>query len=307
MFAVKYDEYGEPGVLHVGESEEPHAGPGQVRIAVQAVGVNPFDWKLRMGAFKDMFPTQFPAIPGSEAAGIVDEVGEGVEEVKVGDNVFGIGQATTAEFAVLDHFEAAPPQISSSQAAGIATAAEAALRSLEILDLKPGQTLLIDGAAGGVGNAAAQFAVADGLVVIGTASAANHEHLRRLGVIPTTYGPGLAGRVAQLAPSGVDAALDVAGQGSLAELVAITGSGDSVLTIADFSAAEHGVQLTTQASAFHALKKAAGLIWAGKYTVTVDSTYDFADAKAAHERSQRGHARGKIVLNAPRTNTGIAG
>jgi len=297
MLAVTYAEYGDPSVLEVTTVPEPHAGPGQVRIAVRAAGVNPFDWKLRSGAFKDMFPMSLPAVPGQEAAGVVDEVGEGVEGVSVGDEVFGFGRGTYAEFAVLDHYAAKPGTLSWEQAAGVAVGAETALRALEMLTPSTGQTLLIDGAAGGVGSAAVQLALSDGLTVIGTASEANHDYLRSRGVLPTTYGPGLPQRVAELAPDGVDLALDIAGKGSLAELVEITGSPDRVVTIADFSAPEHGVRLATgDVQSFHALPKAAQLADAGKFTVAIDSQFGLADAAKAHERSQAGHVHGKIIL-----------
>lgn len=282
---------------------EPHAGQGQVRIKVRTAAVNPFDWKIRAGYLKDMMPTQFPATVGSDAAGVVDEVGEGVEGVSVGDEVFGVGQNATAEFTVLDHFVAKPTALSFEQAAGIPAVAETALRTLNLLNPAAGQTLLIDGAAGGVGSTAAQFAIADGVTVIGTASEANHDYLRSLGVVPTTYGPGLEARVAELAPGGIDAALDTAGKGSLPDLVKITGTPDKVVTIADFSAAEHGVRLTTgmgETQPQLALQKAVQLFEQKKLTVAVDSVFPLEEAAKAHERSEGGHVSGKIILTVTR-------
>ncbi|MFE4369069.1 NADP-dependent oxidoreductase [Streptomyces sp. NPDC056835] len=296
MLAVEYAEYGDPSVLGVATMPEPHAGPGQVRIAVYAAGVNPVDWKTRSGELKHLMPRKLPAIPGKEAAGVVDEVGEGVDAVAVGDEVFGLGTATAAQFAVLDHFAPKPASLDWSQAGGLAFVSETAARALEILDPSPGQTLLIDGAAGGVGSAAAQFALADGVAVIGTAGESNHAYLRSLGAEPTTYGPGLPERVAALAPNGVDAALDTVGKGSLPDLVAITGSADRVVTVADLSAAEHGVRFTTKASAFDALAKAARLADEGKFDVRIAAEFTLADAAKAHEISQGGHVMGKVIL-----------
>jgi NADPH:quinone reductase-like Zn-dependent oxidoreductase len=300
MFALTYDEYGDPSVLRVTTVPEPHAGPGEVRIAVRAAGVNPVDWKIRSGYLKDMMPVEFPAIPGSDAAGVVDEVGEGVEGVGVGDEVFGSGQGVSAEFAVLDHFTAKPAAMSWEEAAGLPVAAETAQRALDILKPSAGQTLLIEGAAGGVGSVAAQFAIADGVRVIGTASESNHDYLRSLGVIPTTYGPGLKERVAEPAPEGVDAALDTAGKGSLPDLVEITGSPGKVVTIADFEAAKYGVRVTAgmggEPRAWHALPKAARLFEQGELRVAVDSVFPLAEAAKAHERSEGGHVSGKIIL-----------
>jgi NADPH:quinone reductase-like Zn-dependent oxidoreductase len=296
MLSVTYAKFGDPSVLEVTTMPEPHAGPGQVRIAVRVAGVNAFDWKVRAGYLQDAFPTPFPAIPGLEAAGVVDEVGEDVQGVSIGDEVFGLGNGTSAEFAVLDHFAVKPAGLSWEQAGGLSVVAETAVRALDIIHPSAGQTLLIEGAAGGVGSTAAQFARAAGVTVIGTASESNHEYLRSLGVLPTTYGPGLAGRVAALAQQGVDVVLDTAGQGSLTELIEIAGSPDNVVTIADFSAPEHGVRLTSQPQAFQALPEAARLAGEGKFTLAIDSEFALADAAKAHERSQGGHVSGKIIL-----------
>ncbi|WP_024793375.1 NADP-dependent oxidoreductase [Tomitella biformata] len=289
MRAVQYSRFGDPEVLGVAEANQPHAGVGQVRILVRAAGVNLFDCKERSGMFGG---EDFPRTPGLEASGIVDEVGDGVTEFAIGDAVFGLGSATNAEFAVLDHYAHKPDALSWPAAAGVATTAEAALRSLELLGLAAGQTLLIDGAAGGVGHAAAQFAIADGLTVIGTARESKHDALRALGAHPTTYGPGLAGRVDRP----VDGALDTAGHGSIRELAELTGDPGRVVTIADFSGAVPGVQLTTTPSAFHALDQASRLAEAGRYSVDVDSAYPLESAAAAHARCEAGRLSGKVVF-----------
>src|SRR5258708_4378681 len=151
MLALTYAQYGDPSVLEVTSVPEPHAGPGQVRIAVRTAGVNPVDWKFRAGFLKDVFPIALPAIPGMEAAGVIDEIGDGVEGVNVGDEVFGLGNGTSAEFAVLDHFTLKPAALTWEQAGGLALVAETAVRALEIINPTTGQTLLIEGAAGGVG------------------------------------------------------------------------------------------------------------------------------------------------------------
>lgn len=195
MLALQYHEYGEPDVLTVGEAAEPHPGSGQVRIAVRAASVNPFDWKLRAGYLDGMVPVSFPAIPGTDASGVVDEVGDGVDGVKVGDAVFGLGAGTSAEFAVLDAYAVKPESMSFEQAAALGLAVETAARTLDMVDVREGSTILVDGAAGGVGTAATQLAVQRGAHVIGTASPERHEYLRSLGATPTTYGPGLAERV----------------------------------------------------------------------------------------------------------------
>ena len=300
MFALAFDEYGDPSVLHMTELPEPHAGPGEVRIAVRTAGVNPVDWKVRAGYMQEVMPVVFPAIPGMDAAGVVDEVGEGVEGVGVGDEVFGSGSGVAAEYAVLAHFAAKPASMSWAQAAALPAPAETAQRTLGLLGSPAaGQTLLIEGAAGGVGSTAAQFALADGVTVIGTASPGNHDHLRSLGVIPTTYGPGLVERVAELAPGGVDYVLDTAGKGSMPDLIAIAGDPAKVITIADFSAARYGVRVTgagMDPQRYEALSKAARLFEHGELAIAIDSQFPLAETAKAHERSEGGHVTGKIVL-----------
>ena len=298
MKAVQFSEYGGPEVLHVSDVEEPHAGAGQIRVAVRGAGVNPVDWKVRSGAMQQFIPIDLPGIPGSDVAGVVDEVGDGVTDVSVGDEVFGfaVGGAA-AEEAVLEHYAKKPAGMSWAEAAGLPVAVETAVRTLDLLGLEPGQTILVNGAAGGVGSAAVQFARARGARVIGTASEGNHEFLRTLGAEPTTYGDGMVDRVRALAPDGVDLALDTAGRGALPELIEITGSPDNVVTIADFSAAEHGVRVSTGAErSWEALGQAAQLAEAGELTLPVERTFPFEQAPEAHRISEDGHVRGKLVL-----------
>jgi NADPH:quinone reductase-like Zn-dependent oxidoreductase len=299
MKAVQFTEYGEPDVLHVADVEEPHAGVGQIRVAVRGAGVNPVDWKKRSGAMREQMPVGFPSIPGIEAAGVVDEVGDGVTDVATGDEVFGssVGGAS-AEHALLDQYAVKPADLPWAEAAGLPVAVETAVRGLDLLGVESGQTVLVNGAAGGVGSAAVQFARARGARVIGTASEGNHDFLRSLGAEPTTYGDGLVERVRELAPDGVDRALDTAGKGALPDLIEITGSPDNVVTIADFTAAQHGVRVTTGSDgrSWQALGQAAQLHEEGKLSLPVERTFPFEQAPEAHRISQEGHVRGKLVL-----------
>lgn len=300
MLAMLYDEYGEPDVLRLGEAPEPHAGPGQVRIAVRAVSVNPFDCKLRAGQMAGIVPLTFPAIPGTDASGVVDEVGDGVEAVKVGDPVFGLGSQTSAQFALLDHFSARPAEMPAEEAAASGLAVEAAARCLDMVDLPAGSTLLLDGAAGGVGSAATQLAVARGLHVIGTASPAQHEYLRTLGATPTTYGSGLPERVAALAPQ-VDAAIDLVGKGSVPELITITGDPGRVVSLADFSAGQFGARVADGSTprATYAFATVAELYRQGRFAITIERVFPLSEAAEAHRLSESGHVRGKLVLTVP--------
>jgi NADPH:quinone reductase-like Zn-dependent oxidoreductase len=297
MKAVQFSEYGDPDVLRVVDVEEPHAAAGQVRVAVKGAGVNPIDWKIRSGAVREAMPVELPKTPGFEVAGVVDEVGDDVAGVAVGDEVFGpaVGGGA-AQYALLNHYAIKPEDLPWAEAAGLPVAVETTVRTFDLLGLESGHTILINGAAGGVGLAAVQFALARGARVIGTASEGNHEFLRSLGTEPTTYGDGLVERVRELAPGGVDRALDTAGRGALPDLVEITGNPDHVVTIADFSAAEHGVRITSGAEAWDALDEAARLYAAGSFTMPVAQTFTFEQAPDAHRISQEGHVRGKLVL-----------
>jgi NADPH:quinone reductase-like Zn-dependent oxidoreductase len=299
MRAVQFSEYGGPEVLHVADVEEPHAGPGQIRIAVRATAVNPIDWKQRSGALREMMPLELPAIPGIDVAGVVDEVGDGVNGATAGDEVFGFAtEAGMAEHAVLEHFARKPPELSWEEAAALPVSVETAGRTLGALGLEAGQTLLVNGAAGGVGLAAVQFALASGARVIGTASAANHEYLRGIGVEPTTYGEGLAERVRALAPGGVDRVLDTAGKGPLEDMIKVAGGPGNVITIADYSAPQSGVRVSSGADelAWDALDGAVRLHAEGRFTLPVAQTFSFEQAPEAHRLSEAGHVRGKLVL-----------
>jgi NADPH:quinone reductase-like Zn-dependent oxidoreductase len=295
--AVRFSRFGGPEVLEIVDLPDPHPGPGQVRIAVRAAGVNPSDGKKRQG----MMDRELPQTLGHEAAGVVDEVGEGVADVAAGDRVFGFsaGGAAQAELAVLSHYAPIPPSLDFPAAAALPAAIETATRALDQLGAGSGSTLLINGASGSVGSAAVQFAVIRGAHVIGTASPANHQYLRSLGAEPVAYGQGLTGRVRALAPDGVDLALDVAGSGVLPELIELAGGPEHVLTIADFSGAqEHGVRFSSgdAGRAVHALAGIGELIESGRFSIPVAQTFPLAEIVQAHRASENGHVRGKLVL-----------
>ncbi|MBS8224663.1 NADP-dependent oxidoreductase [Vannielia litorea] len=298
MKAVQFSEYGGPEVLKVVEVDEPHTGPGQVRIAVRAAGVNPAEWKIRAGYFQEFMPVEFPAGVGFEAAGIVDEIGEGVTGVAVGDAVFGHGSSTVAEYAVLTYWAHKPDDMPFDVAGGLSVASETAIRALNYVGTKAGETVLICGAAGGVGSAAIQIARARGITVIGTASAAKHDYLAELGATPTSYEPGLADRVKALAPHGVDAALDLAGAGIIPELIEITGDASRVISIVDFTAPEQGAQFspTPQEHPERALQEAANLFSEGALKLRVEKTFPMAQIVEAQALSAEGHVTGKLVI-----------
>ena len=178
MKAIEFQEYGGPDVLQVVDVEAPHPGPGEVRIRVRAAGVNPSDWKRREGHYRAFEDVHFPAGLGVEGAGIVDEVGSGVTDVSVRDAVFGFGENTMAEQAILTHWAKKPDDVSFEVAAGLPVVSDTATRALDQVDVAEGQMLLVSGAAGGVGTAIIQLARLRGIIAIGTASEAKHDYLR---------------------------------------------------------------------------------------------------------------------------------
>ncbi|MFI9231449.1 NADP-dependent oxidoreductase [Streptomyces rimosus] len=295
MKRVSFAAFGGPDVLRLEDAEEPHAGPGQIRIAVRVAGVNPIDWRIREGQFQKTRPIALPAGVGQDAAGVVDEVGEGVEGVEAGDAVFGRGSDTYAEFAVLSAWARMPENLTFEEAAGYPSVMETALRIIRQVGVQSGQTLLVSGASGGVGSAVLQIARDRGIKVIGTAGAANQDYLRCLGALATTYGKGWVERVRELGR--VDAALDLAGSGVIRELIELTGDPQKVISIADLGAPELGVRFSGDTGNVpQALAEAVDLISRGKLHIPVEKSYPLAEAAAAHIDSRAGHSRGRRVI-----------
>ncbi|WP_326807732.1 NADP-dependent oxidoreductase [Streptomyces sp. NBC_01775] len=301
--SVAFDRYGSADVLAPRTVELPAPGPGQVRIAVRTAGVNPLDHKLRHGSLSDLFHLALPHVPGIEGAGVVEAVGPDVNELAVGDEVFGCTlTGSYAEYALAEVHRLArrPPTLGWLEAAAVPSAAETAVRCFTYLGLKAGETLLLHAAAGGVGTLAVQLAVARGIRVIGTASESNHAYLRALGAVPVTYGEDLAERVRAVAPQGVDAALDGAQRDGSAQVsIELTGGTERVVAIADQGdAARHGVYFSGYEDSDFAAAMAETLTLhrAGTLRLPVHRCYPLADAAEAQRESERGHLRGKLVL-----------
>ena len=276
----------------------PNAGPGEIRIAVRAASVNPIDWKILSGAMSGGQPLAGTGYLGSDAAGVVDEVGDGVSAVSVGDEVFGRGQNTQAEYAVLNAWAVKPSSVDWAVAAAAGVTGETSERGLRLLDVKAGETIFIDGGAGGVGAVAVQMAVARGARVIASSSEANHDYLREIGAIPVLYGEGVAGRVRAVAGGRVDAVFDVAGKTPAGELISLVSEPSQVLSIANFAAGQAGARVSgggTDSRPVEALAEVAELLAQNKLVIKVQ-TFPFGRAAEAYRISLDGHVRGKLVL-----------
>ena len=235
---------------------------------------------------------------GYDAAGVVDEVSDGVTGVSVGDDVFGRGRNTQAEYAVLDSWAAKPPSIDWAVAAAAGVAGETAERGLRLLEVKAGDTLFVDGGAGGVGAVTVQMALARGARVIASASEANHDYLREIGATPVLYGQGLAERVRAAAGGPVDAVFDVAGKTPVEDLISVASEPSQVLSIANFAAGRAGARVSgggADSQPMQALAQVAELLAQNKLVIKVQ-TFPFDRAAEAYRISQTGHVRGKLVL-----------
>lgn len=297
MRALQYRSYGSPDVLEIADDvPEPHPGPGQVRIAVRAASVNPIDTKILSGVMATK-PLKRTGYLGTDAAGVIDEVGEDVSGVSPGDAVFGTGKHTHAEYAVLGAWARKPDSVDWQVAAAAGVAGEASERVLRLLGVEDGM-LFIDGGAGGVGAVATQMAVARRLRVIASAGPGNQDYLRELGAVPVVYGAGLPDRVREAAGGGVDGVFDVAGKSPITDLIGLVPRADQVVSIANFDAGESGARVTgggDDSRPFEAFAEVAELLQQGKLVITTRH-YPFGDTADAYRTSLGGHVRGKLVL-----------
>lgn len=300
MRALQYKVYGGPEVLEWAEAPEPHAGPGEIRIAVRAASVNPLDWKILAGYLSGGAPLESPGVLGFDAAGVVDEVGEGVSGVAVGDEVLGRGEHTQAEYAVLSAWAPKAPSVDWAVAGAVGVAGETAERGLRLLGIGDGSTVFVDGGAGGVGAVAVQLAAARGARVIASASEANQDYLRELGAVPVVYGDGVADRVLAAAGGRVDGVFDVAGKTPAAELVGLVAEPSQVVSIANFGedATAAGIRVTGGGADAEPMAALAdvGQRLADNGLVVKVQTFPFERAAEAFRVSLGGHVRGKLVL-----------
>ncbi|MGW2661796.1 NADP-dependent oxidoreductase [Nocardia tengchongensis] len=302
--AVRYNEFGGIDVLRVDEVERPVPGDGQVLVRVKAAGINISEAVIRTGAVADMFPSTFPSGQGSDLAGVVEEVGSGVTGFAPGDEVIGFSdrRSSQAELVVVDvgHLTPKPENVSWEIAGGLYVVGVTAWGVVQSVQLQKDETVVVSGAAGGVGSLAVQLARRAGATVIGLASESNHEWLRGHGVIPVAYGDGVADRITAVAPHGVDAFLDTYGDGYVDLALALGVAPERIDTIADYqAAAKYGVKTDGGAEAgpgAEILGELAGLIADGSLEVPIANIYPLAQVREAYTELERRHTHGKIVL-----------
>ncbi|MGP4014680.1 NADP-dependent oxidoreductase [Saccharopolyspora sp. 5N708] len=307
MKAMIYEEYGGPDVLALADRPMPKVGPGEVLIRVRSAAVNPVDWKLMAGYLDEVMQAFFPVVPGWDVSGVVESVGYDTPEFQPGDEVISyarkdfVHDGTFAEFISVPVRAVArrPAALDWDQAAGLPLAGLTAYQLLNRLNASADDTVLIHGAAGGVGSLGAQLARARGARVIGTASERNHEFLRSFGVEPVTYGEGLAERVRALAPEGVDVVADFVG-GVLETTRAVLRDGGRHGSIADGSVEQAGGLVVWVRPNGADLQVLADLADAGRLTVPVAQSFALEDAAEALRLNQTGHVRGKIAIRVSR-------
>jgi NADPH:quinone reductase-like Zn-dependent oxidoreductase len=304
--AVVYQTFGGPEVLELRDVPEPHAGPGEVRVRVRAAGLNPMDWGISSNPeAAAIFDVTVPSGFGYDFAGVVDEVGAGADGVAVGDRVYGGAMAkAVADFLVLkapatdhDALFHTPDGISDEVVATLTVAGRTAVTALEVIGLRPGDTVLVGGAAGGVGVFAVQLAKLAGARVIGTASESTFEFLRQLGAEPVVYGPGLADRIRTITPDGVTAAVDLFGTETAETALALGVPPERISTIAAGPNPPDGVRATWgNIAGPSALERVTDAILAGEVSVPIAATFSIEQIRDAVALQAGRHVHGKIVV-----------
>lgn len=302
--AVRFDRYGGVDVLKVVDVERPVPGPGEVLVKVKAAGINPGEASIRKGLLHERWPATFPSGEGSDLAGIVEEVGPGVDAFSAGDQVIGWTdtRASHAEFVVLpvEHLTRKPAGVSWEVAGALFVAGVTAFAAVRAVGVSEGDTVVVSGAAGGVGSISVQLAVLRGATVIGLASESHHQWLRDHGVVPVPYGEGVTDRLREAAGRRVDAFIDTFGGGYVQLAVEKLGvAPERVDTIIDWEAAQkYGVKMEGSAAGASAevVAKLARLIDEGRLEVPIANVYPLDRVREAYVELERRHTQGKIVL-----------
>jgi NADPH:quinone reductase-like Zn-dependent oxidoreductase len=301
--AVRFERYGDVDVLQVVDVPRPVPGPGQVVVRVRAAGINPGEAAIRAGLLHERWPATFPSGQGSDLAGVVDEVGDGATGVAVGDEVIGFthDRASQAELVAVDadHLTPRPPGVPWEVAGALFVAGATAYAAVHAVAPGRDDTVVVSGAAGGVGTIAVQLARLAGATVLGLASPPHHGWLRDHGVVPVEYGDGVEQRIRDAAAGRVDAFIDTFGGGYVDAAISLGVAPERIDTIADWAAAQrYGVRTDGNMVGARAevLAELAGLIDAGRLDVPIARTYPLAEVRDAYRELERRHTLGKIVL-----------
>ncbi|MEV5717922.1 NADP-dependent oxidoreductase [Amycolatopsis mediterranei] len=301
--AIRFDEYGDVQVLRVEDVPRPVPGPGQVLVEVRAAGINPGEASIRKGLLHERYPATFPSGQGSDFAGVVTSLGEGVEEIAVGDEVIGFvdTRSSHADFVVAEaaNLTPRPDGVPWEVAGSLFVAGTTAYAAVGAVCPREGETVVVSGAAGGVGSLAVQLAKLAGATVIGLAGEANHDWLRELGVIPVAYGDGVLERIREAAPSGVHAFVDTFGSGYVELALHLGIHPGRINTIIDRVAAEkYNVKTDGNAAAASAdvLRELGLLLDKGLLTLPIAGVYPLDEVRDAYRELEQRHTRGKIVL-----------
>jgi NADPH:quinone reductase-like Zn-dependent oxidoreductase len=303
MKAVRFDRYGGVDVLEVREVDDPVAGPGQVLVAVRAAGINPGEIPIREGRMHDRWPATFPSGQGTDLAGVVRAVGDGVDTFAAGDEILGWTEerASHADLVVVpaDQLTAKPASVAWEVAGSLFVSALAAYASVEAVAPRAGETVVVSAAAGGVGSVSVQLARRTGATVIGLAGERNHDWLRRHEIVPVTYGDGQADRIREAAGKPIDAFIDAFGGGYVDLAIGLGVRPERINTIIDFDAvARLGVrgQGTHAIASATLLAEVAGLVADGSLEIPIARTFPLDHVRAAFTELADRHTHGKIVL-----------
>jgi NADPH:quinone reductase-like Zn-dependent oxidoreductase len=300
---VRFDQYGDRDVLHVTEVPMPQPAAGEVLVEVRAAGINPGEAAIRSGAMHDRFPSTFPSGQGSDLAGVVTELGEGVTDFSIGDKVLGFSwqRSSHATHVVVPTSQLIlkPDALSWEVAGSLYVVACTAWAAVDAVAPKPGETVAVSAAAGGVGTVAVQLLAVRGAHVLGIASPANADWLTAKGATPVPYGDRLAEALTAAAPGGIDAFIDLFGP-EYVQLAADLGiSRDRIETIISFQKAQElGTRSagSVDASTREVLTEMADLVASGRIEIPIAAAYPLDRVRDAFAELEQRHTRGKIVL-----------
>jgi NADPH:quinone reductase-like Zn-dependent oxidoreductase len=303
MRAVRFDQYGGVDVLEVRDVEDPVAGPGRVLVAVRAAGINPGEIAIREGRLHERWPASFPSGEGTDLAGVVQSIGDGVTAFAAGDEVLGWTEerASHAELVVVpaDQLTTKPASVPWEVAGSLFVVAFAAYASVQAVAPQAGETVVVSAAAGGVGSVAVQLARRTGATVIGLAGEPNHEWLRHHDIVPVTYGDGQTDRIREAAGGTIDAFIDTFGDGYVDLAIELGVAPQRINTIIDYEAVQrlgvHGQGTHSIASA-SLLAEVTGLVADGSLELPIARTFPLDRVRDAFDELAERHTHGKVVL-----------